>query len=54
MYNSILLGIILNNKTKVSGLISDITSIAGITLTMTSVHSVEPNIFSSKYFINKY
>ena len=33
-------------------LISDVTSTAGITLTMTSVHS-EPTTFSSKYILNK-
>ena len=34
-------------------LISDVTSTAGITLTMTSVHLVEPTTFSSKYILNK-
>ena len=54
MYSSILLGIILNNKTTISGLISDITSTPDTTLLMTSVYSVEPTIFSSKYILNKY
>ena len=54
MYSSILLGIILHDKTTVSVLIIDITSTAGITLMMTSLHSVEPAIFSSKYILNKY
>ena len=45
-----LLGITINDETTVSGLIADSNnSTAVITFMMTSVHSVEPTIISSKY-----
>ena len=54
MYSSIILGITLNDETTVSVMISDVTSTAGTTLMMRSVHSVKPPIFLSKYIIKKY
>ena len=54
MYSYILLGIILNDEITIAGLISGITSTVDITLMMTSMHSVEPTTFSSKYKHNAY
>ena len=50
LYSSILLGVTFNDDETT---VSDITSAPGMSLILTSLNTIEPTIFSSKYILYK-